>query len=406
VLATILTLNLFLGALLAQDPAAAGLKSLESEKYAEAADLLEKAIAADPKDLGSQFNLALARTFLNQDPAAITAYRRTLALKPGLYEANLNLGMVLVRAKQPAEAVKPLQEAAAAKPKEARPQLYLAEALQASNAAPEAVEAAFRQTLALDPVSAPAHLGLGRALAKQGKWPEAIAAYQKAAVDPQFKDTLGELAQQLEAAGKKSEAIALYTTLDSPGARERAAMLQFDSGDLVAAIASLESAVKASPTPANRLALSSAYLRNKEPEKAQPLLEAALGQDPDNLELRMTYGRLNRDLRKFDAAAQQFYFVTKQDAKNVQAWRELSAMLISLKQDENALACFARLKELGDDAPAHDFFRALILDRNKQYQPALDAYRRFLSRSEGKFPDEEFKSRQRARIIEKELSKR
>jgi len=406
VLATILTLNLFLGALLAQDPAAAGLKSLESEKYAEAADLLEKAIAADPKDLGSQFNLALARTFLNQDPAAITAYRRTLALKPGLYEANLNLGMVLVRAKQPAEAVKPLQEAAAAKPKEARPQLYLAEALQASNAAPEAVEAAFRQTLTLDPVSAPANLGLGRALAKQAKWPDAIAAYQKAAVDPQFRDTLGELAQQLEAAGKKSEAIALYTTIDSPGARERAAMLQFDSGDLVAAIASLENAVKASPTPANRLALSSAYLRNKEPEKAQPLLEAALGQDPNNLELRMTYGRLNRDLRKFDAAAQQFYFVTKQDPKHVQAWRELSAMLILLKQDENALACFARLKELGDDVPAHDFFRAIILDRNKQYQPALDAYRRFLSRAEGKFPDEEFKSRQRARIIEKELSKR
>ena len=74
--------------------------------------------------------------------------------------------------------------------------------------------------------------------------------------------------------------------------------------------------------------------------------------------------------------------------------------------DQNALNCFAKLKELGDDAPAHDFFRAVILDRNKQYQPALDAYRRFLARSEGKFPEEEFKSRQRARIIEKELSKR
>ena len=399
--------NLILATLLVQqDPAALGLKALETEKYAEAVTLLQKAIAVDPKDLGSQFNLALAHTFLNQDAEAIAAYRRTLALKPGLYEANLNLGMVLVRAKQPAEAVKPLEEAVAAKPKAVRPSLYLAEALQGSNAAPETVEAAFRQSLTLDPASAPAHLGLGRALAKQAKWLEAIAAYQQAAVDPQFKDTLGELAQQLEAAGKNTEALAIYTKLDSPAARERAAMLQFDSGDLAAAIASLENAVKASPTPANRLALSSAYLRNKEPEKAQPLLEAALGQDPNNLEMRMTYGRLNRDLRKFDAAAQQFYFVTKQDPKQVQAWRELSAMLILLKQDENALACFARLKELGDDAPAHDFFRAIILDRNKQYQPALDAYRRFLSRAEGKFPDEEFKSRQRARIIEKELSKR
>ena len=210
----------------------------------------------------------------------------------------------------------------------------------------------------------------------------------------------------LETAGRKPEAIKLYQALDSPAAKERAAMLQLETNDLANAITSLEAAVKASPTPANRQALAGAYLKNKEPEKAAPLLEAALAQDPNNLELRLMYGRLHRDQRKFDAAAQQFYFVTKQDPKNVQAWRELSAMLISLKQDENALACFAKLKELGDDAPAHDFFRAVILDRNHQFQPALDAYRRFLSRAEGKFPDEEFKSRQRARILEKELSKR
>ena len=398
-LALFLTLALF-----AQDPAAAGLKALETEKYAEAADLLEKAIAADPKDLGSQFNLALARTFLNEDPAAIAAYRRALALKPGLYEASLNLGMVLLRAKQPAEAVAPLKDAAAAKPKEVRPRLYLAEALAASGAD---AEGAYREALALDAKSAPAQLGLGRALAKQAKWEEATGAYRQAvALDPSYKDTFGELAQQLETAGKKAEAIVLYQALDSPAAKERAAMLQLESNDLAAAIASLEPAVQAAPTAANRLALATAYLRNKQPEKSTPLVEAALVQEPNNLDLRLMYGRLNRDQRKFDAAAQQFYFVTKQDPKNVQAWRELSAMLISLKQDENALACFAKLKELGDDAPAHDFFRAVILDRNHQFQPALDAYRRFLARAEGKFPDEEFKSRQRARIIEKEISKR
>ena len=398
-LAIILTLAFF-----AQDPAAAGLKALETEKYAEAADLLEKAIAADPKDLGSQFNLALARTLLNEDPAAIAAYRRTLALKPGLYEASLNLGMVLMRAKQPAEAVQPLKDAATAKPKEVRPRLYLAEALAASGAD---AEGAYREALALDAKSAPAQLGLGRALAKQAKWEEATGAYRQAvALDPSYKDTFGELAQQLETADKKAEAIVLYQALDSPAAKERAAMLQLESNDLAAAIASLEPAVQAAPTAANRLALATAYLRNKQPEKSTPLVEAALLQEPNNLELRLMYGRLNRDQRKFDAAAQQFYFVTKQDPKNVQAWRELSAMLISLKQDENALACFAKLKELGDDAPAHDFFRAVILDRNHQFQPALDAYRRFLARAEGKFPDEEFKSRQRARIIEKEISKR
>ena len=401
-----LAILIFATLLLQQDPASLGLKALESEKYAEAADLLEKAIVADPKDLGSQFNLALARTFLNQDPAAIAAYRRTLALKPGLYEASLNLGMVLLRAKLPAEAIEPLKNACIAKPAEFRPRFYLAEALKDSGASDETVAAAYRSALSVDIKSAAAQQGLGRALVKQGFWEDAIAAYRQAALDPQYKDAPGELANHLETAGRKADAIKIYQELDSPAAKERAAMLQLETNDLVNAIASLEAAVKASPTPANRLALAGAYLKNKEPEKSAPLLEAALAQEPNNLEFRMMYGRLRRDQRKFDAAAQQFYFVTKQDPKNVQAWRELSGMLISLKQDENALACFAKLKELGDDAPAHDFFRAIILDRNHQFQPALDAYRRFLSRAEGKFPDEEFKSRQRARIIEKELSKR
>ncbi len=400
-------LAVLLFSLLAQDPAAAGLKALEAEKYTEAADLLEKAIAADPQDLASHFNLALARTFLNQDAAAIVAYRKTLQLKPGLYEASLNLGMVFLRAKQPADAIAPLTDAAAAKPQELRPKLYLADALAESGAEPANVEAKYRDALALDAKSASAHLGLGRALARQNKWDEAITSYRQAStLDPQYKDFAGELAQQLEAAGQKRQAIDLYRTLDSPAARERVAVLQLEANDLAAAIASLEPTVQASPTVANRLALATAYLRNKQPEKSLPLVEAALAQEPNNLDLRMMYGRLQRDQRKFEGAAQQFYFVTKQQPTNIQAWRELSAMLISLNQDQNALNCFAKLKELGDDAPAHDFFRAVILDRNKQYQPALDAYRRFLARSEGKFPEEEFKSRQRARIIEKELSKR
>jgi len=39
-------------------------------------------------------------------------------------------------------------------------------------------------------------------------------------------------------------------------------------------------------------------------------------------------------------------------------------------------------------------------------KPALDYYREFLARSNGKFPDEEWKARQRAKLLERELSKR
>jgi len=41
-----------------------------------------------------------------------------------------------------------------------------------------------------------------------------------------------------------------------------------------------------------------------------------------------------------------------------------------------------------------------------QLKQALDYYREFLARSKGEFPDEEWKARQRAKLLDRELSKR
>ena len=41
----------------------------------------------------------------------------------------------------------------------------------------------------------------------------------------------------------------------------------------------------------------------------------------------------------------------------------------------------------------------------KDYKQALPSYEKFLSLSKDKNPDEEFKARQRVRVIQKELSK-
>jgi hypothetical protein len=39
-------------------------------------------------------------------------------------------------------------------------------------------------------------------------------------------------------------------------------------------------------------------------------------------------------------------------------------------------------------------------------EPALENYEKFLTLSENKYPDEEFKARQRVRILKREISKR
>ena len=53
---------------------------------------------------------------------------KTLELKPGLYEAELNAGILLLRQKNPADALPLLTQAVEQKPDEFRPRFYLAEA--------------------------------------------------------------------------------------------------------------------------------------------------------------------------------------------------------------------------------------------------------------------------------------
>jgi len=89
-----------------------GLKALDEGRYEAAAQFFSKATAADASDYTAHFNLALAYGFLHRDAEGIAEYRKTLELKPGLYQAQLNAGILLLRQKNAAEAL-PLLDAAA-----------------------------------------------------------------------------------------------------------------------------------------------------------------------------------------------------------------------------------------------------------------------------------------------------
>jgi len=355
----------------AADPYAAGMKALEEQKYDLASQEFSKAVEAAPGDYAARFHLALADSLLGKDEEAIAGYRKVLELKPGLYEAELNLGMVLVRQKQFPEAIPHLKTAASLKPAEQRPAAYLADA----------------------------ELGLGRALATAGKFEEAAPLFRG---EQQL-----ELASLYEKAGRTADAIATYGKFpENAAARERMGNLLVVAGKPAEAIPHLEFAVQNSPTAANRYALATAQLRSGQPEKALALLEAALQSEPANAALRMTNGRVLRDLRRFPAAAQEFLKAVRTEPDNKEAWSELAGMLLLTENYPQALAAFDKLRALGEDGPAQYYFRAIALDRMKQYPDALASYQKFLSLSENKFPDEEFKARQRIRVIQKELSKR
>jgi len=391
----------------APDYSADGLKALEDGKYAVAAEMFSKAVAADPKDYAAQFHLALANSLLGKDAEAIAGFKIVLELKPGLYEAELNLGMVLIRAKRAGEAVPLLEAAATEQPKEFRPNFFLAEALETTGDFAKA-EQAYRAAAELDPKSADAELGLGRAKARQNRLDDAAANYHKAAeLDPALKNALLELAGLYEKNDNAAQAIEIYGQFpDNVGAREQMGELLIEAGKPAEAASQLEWAVAKSPTAANRAALATAYQRSNQPEKAAEQLQQAVAMEPQSLELRMRYGRALRDLRKFQPAAAEFLRVTQAKPDSVDAWNELASMLILIENYPAALGALDRIKQLGAETPGHYYLRAIMLDKMKQFKPALESYQKFLAMSNGKFPDEEWKSRQRIRVLEKETGGR
>lgn len=391
----------------ATDFEAEGLKALDAKQYDQAAQLFSQAIQADPNDYAAHFHLALAYSLLGKVAEAIPEYQKSLDLKPGLYQAELNLGILLVREKRAKEAVPHLDAAMQSKPKEFRPQWYLAEALLESGEAAQA-EAHYQIAAEMDPKSAAAQLGLGRAQARQNRLPEAAGHFRTAAeLDPNFNDALLELAGLYEQNHQPEEAISLYQKFPANvAAEERLGELLIETKRYADAIPCLEKAVARDATPANRLALATAYQMNHEPEKGLAQLAQAVAAAPESFDLHMRYGRELRDTRQFLPAANQFAVAAKLKSDSREAWNEMAAVLNSAEQYPQALAALDRVHALGAEIPGDFFLRAIILDRLHDYKPALEAYQKFLDSSGGKNPNQEFQARQRIRIIQNILSKR
>ncbi len=382
-----------------------GMKALDEKRYQDAVQSFTSAIAADPKDYSLYFNLALAYSLMGKDADAIPQYQKALELKPDLYQANLNIAITLLREKRSAEAVPYLTSAVSEKPKEYRPNYYLGSALLASGEFAKA-ETAFKAALEIDPKSPDAELGLAHALEKQNRLSDAAPHFQKAAdANPNYRDDLLELASLYEAE-HPAEAIAIYEQFpDNPGAQERLGALLLQSGKAADAIAHFEAAVAKSPTVANRAALATGYLKNNQPDKALPVVEKILAATPNDFDIWMLHARIIRDQRKFPEAAAEFSKATEMRPDSPQAWSELANVEVMAENYPAAINALDRVAALHAEKPGHVFLRAIVLDKIRDRKPALACYQRFLAMSNGQFPDEEFKARQRVRILENELHK-
>jgi len=69
--------------------------AIEKQDYATAEPLLKKVVAQDPENYAAWFDLGFLYNAIGKTDDSIVAYRKSVAAKPGVFETNLNLGLML-----------------------------------------------------------------------------------------------------------------------------------------------------------------------------------------------------------------------------------------------------------------------------------------------------------------------
>ncbi|HXD86920.1 MAG TPA: tetratricopeptide repeat protein [Urbifossiella sp.] len=256
----------------------------------EAVQLYSAAIAANPQQVDSHFNLGNAYRKLNRPQDAVNAYRAALAIAPNNARAYLNLGLAVSDAGDWASAIDYFRRAVAIDPQFPDAYNLLGDALFRTGHLDEAI-AAFRDFIVQCPDEARAHHNLGLALASQGDYDGAIPELElAAALKPNYPDAHNSLGVALEAVGRADEAQEHYqkaTELrpDYADAWSNLGTSLTEQGRIPEAIAALKKSLEIRPEPrtGDNLLLAYCYASELSPAELRDEHVAWAAQYTDSL---------------------------------------------------------------------------------------------------------------------------
>jgi tetratricopeptide (TPR) repeat protein len=181
----------------------------ESGDYNKAVTQYETLVKLDPYTWSNFYKLGVSYQFLERLREAMESYNHALKLNPDDPNTNMNLGLVHLYLGDPDDAVKYCERATLLDPKSASAFSNLGVALDARGEYARA-EAAYRHSLDIDPDNATTLLNLGTNLIAQNKGAEAVDIMEKvvkAADTPLHRKRYGDA---LAKAGRYDDAINQY----------------------------------------------------------------------------------------------------------------------------------------------------------------------------------------------------
>jgi tetratricopeptide (TPR) repeat protein len=384
--------------------------AIEKQDYSTAQPLLKKVVEQDPDNYAAWFDLGFVYNALGKTEDSIAAYRKAVAAKPGVFESNLNLGLMLVKAHQP-DAEQFLRAATRLKPTarvaegQARAWLSLGHLLESSN--PEGAIQAYKQAALLDPKDPEPHLSSGPILENQNRFADAEQEYKQAfALDPSSTDALTGMANIYMRGHRYTEAEEILRKLvalhpNDAGAHMQLGRMLAADGQNEPALAELQVALKLAPSdPSLQLDLADLYANAKKYDLAEAQYRSLLAAKPDDPDLRYGLGRVLLNQRKFPEAQQELLAAIQLKPSMGPAYGELAAAANENKDYELVIKALDARAKLLPELPIGYFLRATAYDHLREYKPAAENYHRFLETATGNFPDQEWQARHRLITIE------
>jgi tetratricopeptide (TPR) repeat protein len=384
---------------------------IEKKDYVAAEPLLQKVVAADPKNFQAWFDLGFVYNAQGNLTESIAAYRKSVAAKPDVFESNLNLGISLAKAGQ-ADAEQYLRAATALKPTaevdegHARAWLSLADVLETSK--PDEAIKAYQQAAMLMPKDPEPHLAAGALLGKANRFADAEQEFKQAlAIDPGSSEALIGLANIYTRGNRFLDAQPILEKIVALHPADVQARLQLSRvlvlmGKNDEAVAAAQAAGKLDPgNPKIQRELADLYMSAKKYDQAEAAYRSLLAAKADGpAQLHHLLGIALLKQRKFPEAEQECLAAVKLKPDLGEAYGDLAVAAIENKDYPLAIkAADARAKFL-PEIPISYFLRASSYDHLRLYKPAAENYHKFLEVANGQFPDQEWQARHRLIAIE------
>jgi tetratricopeptide (TPR) repeat protein len=290
-----------------------------------AAQLYEEALGIGGESAETYYNLSIALGQLGEGEQKRIALEKAIALRPGMYQAQNDLGLEYLGAGRLTEARTAFAEALDLNPDFAEAANNLGFLVAQQGQLEEAVEL-FRKAISLKRDYARAYLNLGLVLADQGKLEDAEGRIREALTlapeDMQIQTSLGIALARL---GRFDEAIETFraTVESNPGSAEAHMNLGIalaDQYDLEAALASFVNAVELAPgSPPAHYNKGRALYDLGRHDEARKDLELA-GEAPEAMYL---LALIEKQRGSLDRSRELLYRVVEADSRNADALYQL-----------------------------------------------------------------------------------